>query len=251
MRAHFTDNYLLNPQHPVTVNLIGCGGTGSQVLTCLARIDTALRALEHPGLHVTAYDPDTVEESNIGRQLFSPSDIGQNKAVCLVTRVNRFFAIGWEAVRKKYNGQGANILITCTDNIQSRLDAAEAMARTGNGDSEPYQQPKYWLDMGNAQTTGQAILGSMKIEQPKSAKYETVSKLPFVTEMFDYATIKEEDSGPSCSMEEALERQDLFINSSLAQLGCDLHWKLFRNGMIEHHGLYLNLDTMKVNPIGV
>jgi len=36
-RVHYIDNYLLNPQHPVTVNLIGAGGTGSQVLTCLAR----------------------------------------------------------------------------------------------------------------------------------------------------------------------------------------------------------------------
>lgn len=44
-RVHFTDNYLLNPQHPVTVNLIGAGGTGSQVLTCLARLDITLRSL--------------------------------------------------------------------------------------------------------------------------------------------------------------------------------------------------------------
>lgn len=36
-RVHYIDNYLLNPQHPVTVNLIGAGGTGSQVLTCLSR----------------------------------------------------------------------------------------------------------------------------------------------------------------------------------------------------------------------
>ena len=42
-RVHYIDNYLVNPQHPVTVNLIGAGGTGSQVLTCLARLDTALR----------------------------------------------------------------------------------------------------------------------------------------------------------------------------------------------------------------
>ena len=35
-RVHYTDSYLLNPQHPVTVNLIGGGGTGSQVLTNLA-----------------------------------------------------------------------------------------------------------------------------------------------------------------------------------------------------------------------
>ena len=30
-RVHYIDNYLINPQHPVTVNLIGAGGTGSQV----------------------------------------------------------------------------------------------------------------------------------------------------------------------------------------------------------------------------
>ena len=40
-RVHYIDNYLLNPQHPVTVNLIGAGGTGSQVLTCLARLDVS------------------------------------------------------------------------------------------------------------------------------------------------------------------------------------------------------------------
>lgn len=48
-RVHYTDSYLLNPQHPVTVNLIGGGGTGSQVLTNLARLDVTLRALGHPG----------------------------------------------------------------------------------------------------------------------------------------------------------------------------------------------------------
>lgn len=49
-RVHYIHNYLLNPQHPVTVNLIGAGGTGSQVLTNLARLDVTLRALNHPGL---------------------------------------------------------------------------------------------------------------------------------------------------------------------------------------------------------
>ena len=51
------------------------------------------------------------------------------------------------------------------------------------------------------------------------------------------------------AMRYPLERQDLFINSTLAQLGCGILWKMFRNGVIEHNGLYLNLDTMKVNPI--
>ena len=59
------------------------------------------------------------------------------------------------------------------------------------------------------------------------------------------------DSGSSCSLAKALIEQNLFINSTLAQLGDNILWKMFRNGMIEHHGLYLNLETMKVNPINI
>ena len=68
-RIHFTDSYLLSPQHPVSVFVIGAGGTGSQVVTNLACMDMALRSLGHAGLHVTVFDPDTVTEANIGRQL--------------------------------------------------------------------------------------------------------------------------------------------------------------------------------------
>ena len=129
-RVHYTDSYLINPQHPVTVNLIGAGGTGSQVLTCLARLDITLRALGHPGLFVTLYDPDIVTESNIGRQLFSISDVGLNKAQCLITRINNFFGNDWKAFPDIYpvilkdtrRDNLANITITCTDNIKSRLN---------------------------------------------------------------------------------------------------------------------------------
>ena len=101
-KIHYTDRYLLNPHHPVTVFVIGAGGTGSQVATNLARMSIALQALGHPGLHVTVFDPDTVTEANIGRQLFSESELGLNKAVALVTRINRFFGFSWEAKRQCY-----------------------------------------------------------------------------------------------------------------------------------------------------
>ena len=78
-KIHFTDRYLLNPRHPVTVFVIGAGGTGSQVITNLARMSMALQALGHPGLHVTVFDPDTVSQANIGRQLFSETELGLNK----------------------------------------------------------------------------------------------------------------------------------------------------------------------------
>lgn len=124
----------------MTVHVIGAGGTGSQVATNLARMDMALRALGHPGLHVTVFDPDTVSEANIGRQLFSASEIGLNKAVVLVTRINRFFGDTWTAESRRYpvrkagkdnKGRWANIIITCTDNIRSRLDLWRLLKTAG------------------------------------------------------------------------------------------------------------------------
>ena len=97
-----------------------------------------------------------------------------------------------------------------------------------------YDTPLYWMDFGNTQASG---------------LYETVASLKVVTRLVKYARVKESDSGPSCSLAEALKKQDLFINSTLAQLGCNILWKMFRHGMIEHHGLYLNLETLKTNPI--
>lgn len=258
-RVHYTDNYLVNPQHPVTVNLIGAGGTGSQVLTCLSRLDVTLRALGHPGLYVTLYDPDIVTESNIGRQLFGPSDLGLNKAQCLITRINNFFGNDWKAVDSIYphtlkdarQEHLANITITCTDNIKSRLDMWKVLKDVPVSNYRNYSTPLYWLDFGNTQTIGQVVLGTIpkSIKQPASEQYETVGSLKVITRFVKYSSVKEEDSGPSCSLAEALAKQDLFINSTLAQLGCNLLWKLFRNGMLEHQGLYLNLSTMKVNPI--
>ena len=249
--VHFTHPYMLNPQHEVTVALIGAGGTGSQALTCLARMNAALKALNHPGLFVTAYDPDIVTTANMGRQLFAGSDAGLNKADCLITRINRFFGTGWESVGSIYDGTPANIIITCTDNIASRQYVEQVMPESRNPQIRPFLKKFYWLDFGNTRSSGQAILGSNEIKQPESEKYRTSGSLPFATKQFDYSQVNEEDSGPSCSLAEALTKQDLFINSTLAQLGCGLLWKLFREGMIEYRGLFLNMDTMKVNPISV
>jgi PRTRC genetic system ThiF family protein len=248
-KMHFTDSYLLNPTHPVTVNLIGCGGTGSQVLTALSRISHTLAALGHPGLYVTTYDPDCVTEANLGRQLFSASDLGVNKVVILTTRINRFFSTGWEAVPDFYAYESANIIITCVDNVKSRMDIAKKMLSKpveGYG----YSKPLYWLDFGNTQNSGQVILGTFgEIKQPQSKKYIPVGKLPCITERFDLTKVNKNDSGPSCSLAEAIEKQDLFVNSTLANIGSKLLWKLFREGMTNQAGVFLNMDTLKMNPI--
>ena len=237
-KIHYTDRYLLNPYHPVTVFVIGAGGTGSQVATGLARMSVALQALGHPGLHVTVFDPDTVTEANIGRQLFSGSELGLNKATALVTRINRFFGFSWEAKGQRYPLKAsadreepalANIIVTCTDNIRSRMN------------------------FGNARTTGQVLIGNIrgKILQPVSNEYLPVPRMNVITEEVRYSTIKEKDSGPSCSLAEALQKQDLFINSILAQTGCDILWRMLREGRTFYRGAYLNLDTLRINPIPI
>ena len=83
-KIHFTDKYLLSPYHPVTVLVAGAGGTGSQVITNLARMSVALQALGHPGLHLTAFDPDTVTRQpffrlRVGGQGMPLSDHNQRR----------------------------------------------------------------------------------------------------------------------------------------------------------------------------
>ena len=244
---HFTPDYLLNPTHPVSILLCGVGGTGSQVLTGLARIDYALRKLGHPGFNVTAYDGDQVSEANIGRQLFSESDIGQNKATILIGRINRFFGQRWLAQPKHLSTdmdaqERTNFLITCVDTVKARRDCVAAFKKLQKN-SHPYTQQYYWLDYGNTKNTGQIVLGTFEeTKQPKGRKYTTVGKLPTLLEMYpdledDEATLREE---PSCSVMEALSRQDLMINTILANLGTDMLFRMFREGGLQHQGIFYN-----------
>lgn len=252
MIVHYTDPYLITPLHPVTVDLVGAGGTGSQVLSNMARINAALLGLGHPGLQVCCWDIDTVSESNIGRQLFSTADIGQNKAVVLVSRVNRFYGFEWQARAERYTGrQSSNILVTCVDTAAARLEIAGKL-RKKEPAKDPYAKLIYWLDIGNLQKTGQVVLGTFQqILQPKQTEHPTRATLKTADKFLKLHQVKEEGQGPSCSLAEALTKQDLFINSTLAQFGCGLIWKLFREGMIRHHGCYVNLDSCIVNPIKI
>ena len=47
----------------------------------------------------------------------------------------------------------------------------------------------------------------------------------------------------------ARKQQDLFINSTLAQMGSSLLWNLFRNGMTENRGFFLNLKNFQSQSI--
>ena len=260
-KVHFTDNDLINPTNPITVNLIGAGGTGSQALTALARMNHALTELNHPGLSVRLWDDDVVTEANLGRQLFAECELGLYKSVALINRINRFFGTNWKAEIVRFDKERVgelpqnsrtNIYISCVDSVKSRFDIAEILNELKTDKSYYRNQCKYWMDFGNSQFTGQVLLSTIgNIKQPNSEKYVTVENLPFITEEFgELLKVSEsKDDTPSCSLAEALEKQDLFINSTLAQMGSSLLWNLFRNGLTENRGLFLNLKNFTAQPI--
>ena len=67
-------------------------------------------------------------------------------------------------------------------------------------------------------------------DEPLRVGVARIEDMNVITEEVRYSTIKEKDSGPSCSLAEALQKQDLFINSMLAQTGCDILWRMLREG---------------------
>ena len=246
---HILDPSLLTGR--VRVHLAGAGGNGAQMAHCLARLDIAMRALGHPqGLHVTAYDPDTVSEANVGRQVYSPSDIGQNKAILTVHRLNQFYGLDWDARPTRYGtedgfaryGDRPDILISCVDSAAARRQFHEKLFS---------QQPsiRYWLDLGNTETTGQVVLGQPKAGLRWSAEAEW-TRLPCVTELFPQlldASV-EEDMQPSCSVRMSLASQGLFVNDAVVRWAGQLLYEMFSTGRLRQHGVIVNLAAKRSGP---
>jgi len=261
--VHFADKSLLQPANPVTVNIIGAGGTGSQVLTAMARINHSLVVLGHPGLWVQLFDDDKLTAANLGRQLFAESESGMYKAVALINRLNRFFGTNWKAVTKKYNRKnagvlphdgGATITVSCVDTVAARFEIAEMINQLKNGLANHAQKPVYWMDFGNSQYSGQVILSTVgSVPQPPSKMYQTIEKLPTVTDEYKELLLGAEtaDGTPSCSLADALTKQDLFINSVLATMGASLLWNFIKTGMTESRGFFVNLKDFKTHPLKV
>lgn len=227
---------------PVTVAVVGAGGTGSQVLTGLAQLHLAMRALGHPGgLKVTAYDDDLVSQANIGRQLFYPCDVGLPKAVVLINRINMSMGTHWGSSVTRFNGDAtyADIVIGCVDTRSSRAAIHMSLSHA--------HRPAYWLDIGNRQSDGQVILG-------ECGARHFADRLPHAADLFPEVVDETKDGdedGPSCSLAEALEKQSLFINRGVALYALNLLFELFRYGEIQYHGVFVNLKTARTSPLAI
>ena len=242
--------YLLSKEYRRTLNiaLIGAGGTGSQMLTGLARMAVALRSLQLENVHVTVYDPDTVSTANVGRQLFSSADVGLPKAAVLVNRINAYFGFAWDAVHATYHRDTApntsdQIVISCVDSRRARKEIYAAIQ----------DQPRYWLDLGNGNHSGQAVLGNSDYASRRPSERKKYTLLPTVADLFPEILDDQlpEDDAPSCSLAEALHKQDLMVNQVVATHALELLWQLLRHGEIQNHGFFFNAKAFSMQPIPV
>jgi PRTRC genetic system ThiF family protein len=190
---------------PIQVLVVGAGGNGSAVALWLPLLHQAMMAWGHPhGLHVTLADGDVVTETNCVRQPFSASDVGQNKATVLINRINMFYRLNWAAHPKHLhrdslkNNHTPLIVIGCVDTRKARQSILHLVSGAG-------KKTIYWLDLGNNADSGQYVLG-----QPlNSANPRKGTRLRTVAELYPEIADPSvgEDPLPSCSAQEALERQ--------------------------------------------
>ncbi len=235
---HIVKSRLLSRK--VNVHVVGAGGTGSHVVQSLTQLHHALIALGHPGgLDVTLIDDDIVTASNIGRQCFFESDLGHPKAEILINRANICWGTNWEASINKVGEVGlgsADIVIGCVDNRLARKNIIKVYSGS------------YYLDFGNRKNDGQVVLGQI---EDWSNKYD---RLPHIGDLFPEAIDpkrESDDDTPSCSLAEALQKQSLFINKTLATLGINLLTKMFTQGVLKTHGMFVNLETDRTAPLPV
>lgn len=229
----------------IMIQMIGAGGSGSELLDGLVRMDTALRAVGHPGLHITLWDGDTVSATNIVRQRFLPGDEGQNKAAVLIHRLNLFMGTDWQAVPRRFDPARERIdfdlLITC-------VDKAAVRAAIGKKYNALYSsQDRMWLDLGNDASDGQVILGHIG-----RVREDTPLRLPNVFDLYPELETNSkalDNEGDSCSAEEALRRQEFPINRQVAVSAYTLLWNLLRHGKLDHHGVFVDVRTGRSTPL--
>ena len=150
---------------PVSVLVIGAGGTGGYIIPHLYRIAYATKRK----YRIVIADGDIVEKKNLIRQNFSNYDIGSNKAEAMAERYSDVFGIETEYVPEyiededmlcdllmpKLTSQEMTkkplyIIIGAVDNNRSRVMCHNVFNKLND---------VIYIDSGNGEYTGQVVCG--------------------------------------------------------------------------------------------
>lgn len=254
---------------PITIVLVGCGGTGSHMAGKIGRL---LYALKDKGVMARGifYDFDHVEPQNIGRQLFCQAEIGMNKAECLALRYSTAWGISIAAMPARFEskfvvnqGDELTIIVGCVDNAHGRKE----MAKTLNDNSHGYRHhgpncrcdlelPSiWWLDCGNHDDAGQVLLGSAhtgQLLEHAFASKTICSTLPSpALQRPDLlkATAREKSTVKmSCAELAAANMQSLNINDRIAGEASNMLTSLVMTRSLKYFATEIHLPSGATRP---
>tara|TARA_B110000858_G_C17800109_1_gene474768 strand:+ start:2174 stop:2905 length:732 start_codon:yes stop_codon:yes gene_type:complete len=239
---HLIKSFLSNPLAPINIDLIGVGGTGSYVLQGLAKLSLVHKELviNSQGINVNVYDPDVISHSNTVRQLYNDNEIGESKAMTIVSNINRNYGFDWNAYEKKYDVKKikeTHIIILCPDNMKTRQDVYNNISNKVN-----YGEGVYIIDFGNSYDYGQVYVSYIPGNSFKKDKVQYGFPK-------NYLETKEDENEPSCSIAEAISKQKLFMNPLLASHGLNLLDELLTKEQMIYKGIYVSLETLSSKSI--
>lgn len=222
------------------IHIVGVGGTGGYLAQGLAKMIAGYKL----NIDVTLIDPDYIEEKNCARQNFWHYEIGIAKAEALSMRLNQQYGTNFGFIVGKgeevlNHHHYAGMIVSCVDSLAARKKLK------GKG---------CWLDLGNGETTGQAIFGNC-LDQ-KQLDWErlnwdvgpTVDYLPCPFTAVNMDILKEEPDVPSCA-DHPFEEQGVFANEWAAQAGLTILHQLLIKQQLKTPHIFFNTANARMNPV--
>jgi PRTRC genetic system ThiF family protein len=241
-------------ESPITIYLVGCGGTGSFMALHIGRL---LRTLADNGQKARAYfiDHDRVELKNIGRQLFCDAELNMNKAEALAYRYGVAWGNDVTAIGKRFQAaivtnteqRGADalhVIVGCVDNAAARTEIANALVYN-QGSRIP---SVWWLDCGNHEDAGQVLLGTARTRRQLAGAFPSAKicqSLPAPSlQRPELLKPRPEETNArrlSCAELAAANLQSQNINSRIASEASDFLTRLLLTRDLKRFACELNL----------
>ncbi|MCB9452426.1 MAG: PRTRC system ThiF family protein [Anaerolineaceae bacterium] len=239
--------------HIQTVTVVGLGGTGAQVARAVARMVVDMKTARLHIPQIVLIDPDTVEEKNVGRQLYTAADVGQKKAHVLMRRFNLALGLDISAIDQPVSAEKnferwGNLVIGAVDNHLARRELARV-----NG--------AIWIDAGNHANAGQVVIGNtgdretaLRYLDGQNGRYPY---LPHAGLLFPALLEPEPEVKPqpeperSCAELVAAREQDVLVNDWMATITAQYVYKLLRRQPITSFVSYVSADGMSVRSLPI